>query len=165
MCFKFYSVYYLLFFYCIFLLTPKFTFKSISKTFWTLSSYILWRWLDAIRSLSAEVRPCAVTELFCRGALAEGLGWAQRRREEAAKWTVMQTRRTEAGTGSSISSTVKACKGIWQVEEAEMMASAQRLGLELLKKRTQRAMGESQQSCTGTEWVPVCVLIKCPRAI
>lgn len=54
----------------------------------------------------------------------------------------------------SSSVTIKAGKGTWQVEGAEVMASAQRRRLEVLKKRTvsQRGLGESRQSYTGTVW-------------
>lgn len=51
--------------------------------------------------------------------------------------------------------TIKAGKGTWQVEGVEVMASTQRPGLELLKKRTvnQWALGERRQSCRRTVWV------------
>ena len=119
----------------------------------------------------SKLQPCVMAELFCRETPAERLGWAQQRREEAGKWTVMQAWHTEAGTGSRIASsvhprppsqppalstaTIKAGKGTWQVEGAEVMASAQRRCLELLKKRTvsQRARGESRHSHSRTVWV------------
>lgn len=71
---------------------------------------------------------------FCRETLVERLGRAQRRREEAG-------RRVEAGTGSSVLSAIKADEGIWQVEEAEEMAPAQRLRLDLVKRTTQMGNG------------------------
>lgn len=44
------------------------------------------------------------------------------------------------------------------MEEAEGMASAQRLGLELLKKRTQRGEGASQQPHTQGQCEPRCLV-------
>lgn len=92
---------------------------------------------DWMLCLDAEKCPCAMTELFfffCRETLLERLGRAQRRREEDG-------RRAEAETGSSVSSAIKADEGIWQVEEAEEMAPAQRLRLDLVKRTTQRGDG------------------------
>lgn len=67
--------------------------------------------------------------------------------------------------------TDKAGKGTWQVEGVEVLASAQRRGLELLIKRTvsQRGLRGSRQSCTRTVWslsVYACerVCVKCPYA-
>lgn len=44
------------------------------------------------------------------------------------------------------------------MEEAEGMASAQRLGLELLRKRTQRGEGASQQPHTQGQCEPRCLV-------
>lgn len=124
-------------------------------------------------SWSTEMLFRVVAKLFCRETPAERLGWAQWRKEEAAKWTVMHAWHTNAGTGSNNSSsasphipsslppsaaTVKAGKGTWQVElGGGMMASAQRWGLRLLKNRaaSRQRPGVSRQSNT-TQFVCVC---------
>lgn len=108
---------------------------------------------EAWLSIAEERGGC---EMNCDAGLAhEG----RDRIQQLVHWSLPPTTTTSSHPSLS-AATIKAGKGTWQVDRAEVMASAQTRDLELLKKRavSQQGLRESWQSGTGT--VCLCVHVK-----